>query len=199
MTLETLLRQHADAAHDTVKEAQPPPLARITHPAHRSWRMTVGVAFVTIVATAGLVVLLLSGPTTDETPPPPLQSPSTTLTSNEDDNYEAVVTTTMPIPSRLEPAGVELQDEILADGNVTQEEFTRAIAGMAECMTAHGATGVTWSVDDYERASWSMGHDSPSADIHETTYPLCYYSYVDRVMHALVESHRRDIDIIESP
>jgi len=112
---------------------------------------------------------------------------------------DTVVVTTMPIPSQLEPGGVELQDEILADGNVSREEFTRTIAGMAECMTAHGATGVTWSVDDYERASWSMGHDSPSADIHETTYPLCYYSYVDRVMHALVESHRRDIDIIESP
>jgi hypothetical protein len=195
MTLETLLRQHAEAAHDTVKEAQPPPLARITHRAHRSWRMTVGVAFVTIVATAGLVVLLLSGPTTDETPPPPLQSPSTTLTSNEDDNYEAVVTTTMPIPSQLEPAGVELQNEILADGNITQEEFTRAIAGMAECMTAHGVTGVTWSVDDYESTffSWSMGYDS----LDTTTESLCYYSYVDRVVSALVESHRRDL--FESP
>ena len=111
------------------------------------------------------------------------------LFRGEDDSAEAVVTTTMPIPSQLEPGGVELQNEILADGNVSREEFTRAIAGNAECMTTHGVTGVTWSVDD-DGIGWSMEYDSPSADTHRTTESLCYYSYVDRVLDALVESQR---------
>ena len=110
---------------------------------------------------------------------------------------DTVVVTTMPIPSQLEPGGVELQDEILADGNVSREEFTRTIAGMAECMTAHGVTGVTWSLIDElypggRIGSWSMGYDEPSADLNKTTESLCYYSYVDRVANALVDSQRRD-------
>ena len=87
-------------------------------------------------------------------------------------------TTTMAVPGQLEQAGVDLQAELTADGYVSQEEFVRAVEGMAACMTNHGLTGVNWSVDDVG-GGWSMGYDSPTDDpAEQAIYALCYYSYI---------------------
>jgi hypothetical protein len=191
MKLDTLLRQHADAAHQTVKEAQPPALPRTTHSIRRSWPIAVGVASATVaVAAVGAVVLLLAGPTGDQAPGRVLQFPSTTLTSNEEDGGVAVVTT-MAVPSRLEPAGVALQDAILADEIVTQEEYVRGIAAFAECLTEHGVAGVKWSVEE-DGSGWSMEYGSAGepADAHDTTYSLCWFSYIDRVLTSYGEARR---------
>ncbi|HAX81657.1 MAG TPA: hypothetical protein DCY40_03690 [Actinobacteria bacterium] len=117
------------------------------------------------------------------------ESPSTTVSVDATDE---VVTTTMPVPSELEPAGVALQDEIVADGVVSREERERAVAAMAECMTSHGVTGVTWSVTWSDEGDWfqEMEWDSPTADAHLLTEALCYYSYLDRVDSALSASDR---------
>src|SRR3990172_6428419 len=95
-------------------------------------------------------------------------------------NGETVVTT-IAVPTELEQAGTDLQAEILADGKVSRDEFVRAVARMAACMTDHGLTGVTWSVDD-AGGGWSSGYNSPADDAAEQAIDhLCYYSYVDRV------------------
>jgi hypothetical protein len=96
-------------------------------------------------------------------------------------NGESAVTT-IAIPTELEPAGVDLQDEILADGKVSRDEFVRAVARMAACMIENGLTGVTWSVDA-SQGDWSGGYASPpgSAAEEEAIEHLCFYSYVDRV------------------
>ena len=89
-------------------------------------------------------------------------------------------TTTMAVPSQLEQAGVDLQAEIIADGFVSQEEFVRAVSGMAACMTDHGFNGVTWSVDEVG-GGWSMDYQSlsPADDpAEQAIYSLCYYSYI---------------------
>jgi len=90
-------------------------------------------------------------------------------------------TTTIAVPTELEQAGTDLQNAILADGKVSRDEFVRAVARMAACMTDHGLTGVTWSVDD-AGGGWSSGYNSPADDAAEQAIDhLCYYSYVDRV------------------
>jgi len=86
--------------------------------------------------------------------------------------------TTMAVPAQLEQAGVDLVAEISADGYVTQEEFVRAVEGMAACMTAHGLNGVAWSVDEVG-GGWSMDYESPAdGPAEQAIYSLCYYSYI---------------------
>lgn len=95
--------------------------------------------------------------------------------------YGEPVVTTIVIPAELEQAGTDLQAEILTDGKVSRDEFVRAVSRMAACMTDHGLTGVTWSVED-EGGGWSSGYNSPTDDAAEQAIDhLCYYSYVDRV------------------
>jgi hypothetical protein len=91
------------------------------------------------------------------------------------------VTTTVAVPDELEQAGTDLQDEILADGEVTQEELEKAVAAMATCMESHGLTGVRWSIDA-DGEGYSSGYtvtDDEAADA--AIYNLCYYSYVYRL------------------
>lgn len=99
----------------------------------------------------------------------------------------AVVPTTVTSPPRtdLDPAGVALQDEILADGAVTREEFEAAVAAMAECLTDHGLAGVHWSVDD--RGGFSHGYETGSPDADDEASAIdnyCRYSFVERVATA---------------
>ncbi|MEE9206381.1 MAG: hypothetical protein V3U50_05300 [Acidimicrobiia bacterium] len=183
MKLDTLLRLHVDAARQTVQEAQPPHLDRIKGSARRSRRLSIGVAVVA-AAVAAVVVLLLVGPTTDLTPTtaiPATQSSSTTVANNSEDS--GVVVTTIAVPSDLEQAGVDLQDAILADGDVSRVEFEQAVDAMAACMKGHGLTGVTWSVRD--DGGWSSGYNSSEGideqAAEDAIYNLCYYSYVDRL------------------
>jgi hypothetical protein len=95
-------------------------------------------------------------------------------------NGESAVTT-IAVPTQLEPTGTALQNEILADGQVSRDEFVRAVSRMAACMTENGLTGVTWSVDA-DGGGWSNSYISPAGDAAEQAIEsLCYYSYVDRV------------------
>jgi hypothetical protein len=96
-------------------------------------------------------------------------------------NGEATVTT-IAVPTELEPAGVELQHEILADDKVTRDEFVRAVSLMAACMIDRGLTGVTWSVDA-DGGGWSSEYASPTGNAAEaeTIEIICFYSYIDRV------------------
>ena len=95
-------------------------------------------------------------------------------------NGESAVTT-IAVPTQLEPAGIALQDVILADGQVSRDEFVRAVSRMGACMIENGLTGVTWSVDA-DGGGWSNGYNSPAGDAAEQAIEsLCYYSYVHRV------------------
>jgi len=109
-------------------------------------------------------------------------------------NGESAVTT-IAVPTELETAGIDLQDEILADGKVSRDESVRAVARMAACMIEHGLTGVTWSVDA-SGGGWSGGYASLAGDeragagdtvaaAEEAIYHLCFYSYVNRVGQGL--------------
>jgi len=96
-----------------------------------------------------------------------------------EESTDQVVTTTVAIPAELESAGAILDDEILADGVVTREEFTRAVEAWAACMEGHGMTGVAWSVTD---DGWTSGYDSSGDEASDQAIEaLCYYSYVSRV------------------
>ncbi len=185
MKLDTLLRLHADAANQAVKDAQPPPLDRIIGSARRSRRLSIAITVTMIAAAAAtLVVFLMAGPTADLTPTtaaPATQPSPTTVATNISDG--GAVVTTRVVPSPLEQAGIDLQDDILADGNITRSEFELAAAAMATCMKGHGLTDVTWSVDD-DREGWSLSTGYASFDEagEEAIFDLCFHSYVDRVL-----------------
>lgn len=89
---------------------------------------------------------------------------------------DLIVTTTIALQVDLEQAGIELQDQILADETVTRAEFEEAVAGMAACMDARGVTVEEWSVDD--DGGWTMAFGGPDSEAVEN---LCFFSYVDRV------------------
>lgn len=103
-------------------------------------------------------------------------------------NDAGIVTATAQVPpAGLVPAGVELQEELLADGRVTRPEFERAVAGMAACMRARGLTGVRWSVDPVGN-EWSSGHDATGDEAGDAAIAdLCFFSYVDRVYRVFSE------------
>ena len=106
-------------------------------------------------------------------------APDESLNTPSDD----VTVTTIAAPAELEPAGVALQEEILADEKVTRHEFVRAVSLMAACMIDHGLTGVKWKVDaEGGDWGWSSEYASPTADgTEEAIEQLCYFSYVDPV------------------
>ena len=91
-----------------------------------------------------------------------------------------LVTTTAPVPDQLEQAGIELRNAILADGEVTQEEFDQAVEAAAACLENHGLTGVTWN--EYGDLGWTHDDSSPDRQAaEEAIYNLCYFSYLDRL------------------
>jgi hypothetical protein len=94
-----------------------------------------------------------------------------------------VTTVTIPPESDLDPAGIALQDEILADGEVTRAEFESAVAAMAQCLTDHGLEDVHWSVDD--DGGFSLGHRSEDDAAESLIDNYCEASYVDRLSAAL--------------
>jgi hypothetical protein len=94
-----------------------------------------------------------------------------------------VTTVTTPPESDLDPAGIALQDEILADGEVTRAEFEFAVAAMAQCLTNHGLEDVTWSVDD--DGGFSFGHRSEDDEAESLIDNYCEASYIDRLSAAL--------------
>lgn len=99
-----------------------------------------------------------------------------------DDSVEGdeLVTTTAPVPDQLEQAGIDLRNAILADGEVTQEEFDQAVEAAAACLENHGLTGVAWN--EYGDLGWAHDDSSPDRQAaEEAIYNLCYFSYLDRL------------------
>jgi hypothetical protein len=137
-----------------------------------------------VAGTAVLVgIILLADPATKLTPTTldPASGASTTVVDNEGTGDSGAVTTTIAVPVELEKAGTELQDEILADGKVTREEFAQAVAAMATCMESRGLTGVRWSIDP-DGDGWSSGYHVTFGDVADAGIrDLCYYSYVFRL------------------
>ncbi|MEX1208007.1 MAG: hypothetical protein WEE36_05260 [Acidimicrobiia bacterium] len=173
MKLDELIRHHADVARQTVAGLEPPAVAAITRTTGRVWRLTLAVAGLTVGGAAIVLLALLIFAGADDVPiTVPFQGPPTTV-----DQGGATVTTTMPIPDELVLHGVELQDEILADGAVTWQELSRAIEAEAQCKIDNGMTGVTWYVDPSGH-SWGGGHTEENPLVES----LCFYSYVDRVI-----------------
>lgn len=88
-----------------------------------------------------------------------------------------IVTTTVTMPTvDPDPAGAALQDEILADGVVTREEFESAVAGMVACMEERGIEVTDWSVDPDGGYGFSVREaDTGGVD------SFCQYSYLERI------------------
>ena len=99
-----------------------------------------------------------------------------------DDSVESgeLVTTTAPVPDQLEQAGIDLRNAILADGEVTQEEFNQAVEAAAACLENHGLTGVTWN--EYGDLGWAPDDGSQDRQAaEEAIHNLCYFSYLGRL------------------
>lgn len=84
-------------------------------------------------------------------------------------------TIALPPPVEPDPAGAALQDEILADGVVTRDEFESAVAGMVECMEERGVEVLDWYVDT--DGSYGFGTSGETGDAED----FCWYSYLDRI------------------
>lgn len=170
MKLDELIRHHADVARQTVSGLEPPAVTGITGTTRQTRRLPLGIVGLTVGGAAVvLLALLISGGPGDVPITAPFQGPPSTVGQGG-----AVVTTTMPIPDELEPGGVELRDEILADGAVTWQEFRRAIEAEAQCKTDNGMSDVTWYVEP-DGNTWGGSY----ADENPVVEGLCYYSYVD--------------------
>ena len=95
-----------------------------------------------------------------------------------------VVTTAPPVePQELDPAGFDLQDEILADGAVTLEEFQQALEGWKRCMEERGITHVSFEID--RQGGHSRGYGSPTPTAGEAEDAACAASYLNRVEAAV--------------
>ncbi len=95
-----------------------------------------------------------------------------------------VVTTATPVePHELDQAGLELQDEILADGAVTREEYLRALEGWKTCMEERGITHVSFEIDRQGGASRSYGSPTPTAG--EAEDAACAASYLNSIEAAV--------------
>jgi len=95
-----------------------------------------------------------------------------------------VVTTAAPVPQQeLDPAGLELQSEILADGKVTREEYEQAYQGWKTCMEERGLLSATFEIQPTGGAATEYGSPDPNAG--EAEDAACRASYVDRVDEAL--------------
>lgn len=86
-------------------------------------------------------------------------------------------------PQELDPAGLELQAEILADGEVTREEIERALEGWKECMEELGFEA-SWEIDPRGGASTRYG-SSPDGSAGETESALCEASFLMQVHEGL--------------
>lgn len=87
-----------------------------------------------------------------------------------------VATTTPTVPAAdLEQEGLALQDEILADGVVTRDEYEQALSGWQECMESRGVDSVGWSIDG------GRGYGSRDGRDPERENTLCEQSYLRRV------------------
>ncbi len=92
-----------------------------------------------------------------------------------------IVATTVSVPSELIQDGVDLQNRILADGNVTLQELEQAVAAMAECMQSRGLNDVTWSVDP-DGNGFSSGYTATFGDTEDAAIAtLCRYSYIEQL------------------
>jgi hypothetical protein len=86
-------------------------------------------------------------------------------------------------PADLDQAGLDLQAEIVSDGEVTRDEFEQAMQGWKSCMEEHGITGVTYDFD--ARGDTSFGWASPTEGTGEVEDAICRASYVDQVSEVL--------------
>ncbi len=93
----------------------------------------------------------------------------------------SAVATTVAVPSELIQDGVDLQNEILADGIVTLQELEQAVAAMAECMQSRGLNDVTWSVDP-DGNGFASGYTETFGDTEDAAIKtLCQYSYIEQL------------------
>ena len=60
-------------------------------------------------------------------------------------------------PQELDPAGLELQAEILADDKVTREEYEQALEGWKDCMENHGMVDVSFEIEPLEHPAGAKG------------------------------------------
>ena len=100
------------------------------------------------------------------------------------ETQQTVLTTAPTVqPQELDPAGLDLQEEILADGDVTREEFERALEGWKACMEERGLVEVTFEID--EQGGLSRSYGSPDPNAGEAEDAACLHSYVNQVADAL--------------
>lgn len=94
---------------------------------------------------------------------------------------QPVVTTTGIVvePQELDPAGLELQRQILADDEVTMEELIQALDGWKACMEARGVEHVSYEVDRQGIAGMAYGSPTPTAG--EAEDAACSASYLNKV------------------
>ncbi|MCP3976974.1 MAG: hypothetical protein GY720_21005 [bacterium] len=84
-------------------------------------------------------------------------------------------------PQELDPAGLELQRRILADGEVTMEELIEALEGWKACMEERGLTHVSYDVG--RQGLKEMEYGSPDPLAGEAEDAACSASYLDEAVH----------------
>lgn len=101
-------------------------------------------------------------------------------------NEEPVVATTgiVPPPQEIDPAGIALQDRILADGEVTQDEYIEAMEGWKRCMEERGIERVAYD-EVTARGGGGRQYGSPTAEAGEAADAACEASYLTRVQEAV--------------
>ena len=93
-------------------------------------------------------------------------------------------TTARPVnPLNVDPLGTDLQDEMLADGQVTLAEFTAALEGWKTCMEQRGYTDVSFEIEP--TGGFSQSFSSVDGRTGETDDAACNASFVARVAHAI--------------
>lgn len=103
---------------------------------------------------------------------------------SQDGDQQPVVTTATPVdPQEMDPEGLELQRQILADGEVTLEELTMAFDGWKACMEERGLIEVAFEIDPTGGVSYEYGSSDRSGG--EAEDAACYASYVTDVVDAV--------------
>ena len=94
---------------------------------------------------------------------------------------EVVETTVAPDRPQLDvdPAGIELQAEIVADGVVTEDEFIEALDGWKACMEGFGIEQVEYEID--RRGGWGASYVSDDEALTDAADVACRTSFIEQV------------------
>ncbi|MCP4306289.1 MAG: hypothetical protein GY926_10770 [bacterium] len=145
------------------------------------WATNDGVSWARVLKTSDEIVAITGSVTTDR------QAIGIWMRKPRPIGEETVVeTTAMPVPPQdLDQAGLNLQDEMLDDGVVTEDEFRRALEGWKACMEQRGVTGVHFEIN--QRGGYGTGYDSPPELSGEVEDAVCRASFLDKVETALFQ------------